>query len=51
MPPAYADGVLELFALMKAGKLEVVTDTVATVLGRPAVSFESWATRHAAAFR
>ncbi len=45
------DALLDLLAAMKAGYTGAVTDTVQQVLGRPANTFESWATRNAAAFQ
>ena len=35
----------------KEGKLDVVTDGVMQLSGRPASNFGDWARRHAAAFR
>ena len=51
MPKAYVDALLELMAVMKAGKADVVTEDVQKVLGRKATSFEDWAKKNAAAFR
>jgi uncharacterized protein YbjT (DUF2867 family) len=50
IPPAYVDALLDLFAFMKAGKANVVTDTVEKVTGRKAATFEAWARRNIAAF-
>jgi hypothetical protein len=36
---------------MKAGKADVVTDTVEKVTGKKAGTFEAWAKRNAAAFQ
>jgi len=51
IPTTYVDALLDLLAAMKAGKADVVTDTVEKVTGRKAGTFEAWARRHAAAFR
>jgi uncharacterized protein YbjT (DUF2867 family) len=51
IPPAYVDALLDLLAAMKAGYTGAVTNTVQDVLGRPAATFESWATRNAGAFQ
>jgi uncharacterized protein YbjT (DUF2867 family) len=51
IPPAYVDALLDLFAFMKAGKANVVTDTVEKVTGRKAGTFEAWARRNIAAFK
>ncbi|MFP2905256.1 SDR family oxidoreductase [Pyxidicoccus sp. 3LFB2] len=51
MPAPYVDALLDLLAAMKAGKTATVTDTVQTLLGRKAGTFEDWAKRHAAAFK
>jgi uncharacterized protein YbjT (DUF2867 family) len=49
------DGVLEpvanFYALVKAGRLDMVTPAVEEILGRPAGTFDAWAKRNAAAFR
>ncbi|CAN5912701.1 hypothetical protein BH11GEM1_BH11GEM1_02190 [soil metagenome] len=50
IPPAYVEALLDLLAAMKAGYTGAVTDTVQQTLGRPAGTFESWATRNAGAF-
>jgi uncharacterized protein YbjT (DUF2867 family) len=49
-PPGYADGALDYFAQLVA-EPELVTSTVAEILGRPAHTFREWAVEHAAAFR
>ena len=51
IPSAYVDALLDLFAAMKAGKAEAVTDTVERVTGRKPGTFESWARRNVAAFK
>ena len=51
IPPVYVDALLDLLAAMKAGKTDVVTDTVQRVLGRGPASFESWVRRNAPAFQ
>ena len=51
IPPAYVDALLDLFAAMKAGKADAVTDMVERVTGRKPGTFESWARRNAAAFK
>lgn len=51
IPGPYADALLDLNALMKAGGLDVVTGTVEQITGRPAGTFEAWARRNAAAFQ
>jgi (4-alkanoyl-5-oxo-2,5-dihydrofuran-3-yl)methyl phosphate reductase len=50
MPAAVVSAVLELMALVKAGKAAAVTGTVELVLGRPSRPFEAWAKANAAAF-
>jgi hypothetical protein len=50
-PPAYVDAILDLFANMKSGKLDLVTDTIEKVTGKKPGTFEAWARRNAAAFR
>jgi uncharacterized protein YbjT (DUF2867 family) len=49
--PVYVDALMDLLANMKAGKMEVVTDTVTAILGRKATTYEAWARRHVAAFQ
>lgn len=51
IPAEYVDAVLDLNAAMKAGHADGVTNTVPELLGRPAGTFEAWATRNAGAFR
>jgi uncharacterized protein YbjT (DUF2867 family) len=51
IPPAYVDAILDLYAVMKAGKADVVTDTVEKVTGKKAGTFEAWAKRNAAGFQ
>jgi uncharacterized protein YbjT (DUF2867 family) len=50
IPPAYVDAILDLYAAMKAGRADVVTDTVEKVTGKRAGTFEAWARRNAAGF-
>ena len=50
-PAGYVKALLELYALMKSGGAATVTNTVQEVLGRPAVSYETWAAWNAAAFK
>ena len=47
----YVDALLDMLAAMKTGYTGAVTETVQQVLDRPATTFESWARRHADAFR
>jgi hypothetical protein len=42
---------MDLMAFMKAGKADLVTDTVEKVTGRRAGSFEAWARRNIGAFQ
>jgi uncharacterized protein YbjT (DUF2867 family) len=51
MPPEYVEAMLNLFAAMKAGKADVVTDAIQQVTGNKPGTFESWARRNVAAFR
>lgn len=50
IPPRYIDALLDLQAFIKANRADVVTPTVAEVLGRPAGTFADWARRNAGAF-
>jgi (4-alkanoyl-5-oxo-2,5-dihydrofuran-3-yl)methyl phosphate reductase len=50
IPPAYLEAIMDLFAAMKAGLLDIVTDDVERLLGRPPATFLDWARRHTAAF-
>ena len=50
LPPAYVEALMDLLGAMKAGKADLVTDTVEQVLGRKAGRFEEWAKRHHATF-
>jgi len=50
IPAEMADAVRESFTAIREGKAAIVTDTVARVLGRPAISYQTWASKHAAAF-
>ena len=47
----YVDALLDMLAAMKTGYTGAVTETVQQVLDRPATTHESWARRHADAFR
>jgi len=51
LPPYLVDALVELFAERRKGKESVVSSAVATILGRPATSFDAFAARHAAVFR
>ena len=51
IPPAYVDAILDLYAAMKSGKADVVTDTVEKVTGKKAGTFEAWAKRNTAGFQ
>lgn len=46
MPPIVVDGVLDLCATQKAGKMAAVTETVSELSGRPARSFAEFARDH-----
>jgi uncharacterized protein YbjT (DUF2867 family) len=50
LPEPVADDRARAFALMAEGDLDYVTDDVASILGRPARSFEQFARDHQAAF-
>jgi (4-alkanoyl-5-oxo-2,5-dihydrofuran-3-yl)methyl phosphate reductase len=50
-PAPLIDARLSIFRAMREGRLAAVTDTVAAVLGRQAISFDRWAEQNAAAFR
>ncbi len=51
MPAVYVDALLDLYAFMKSGGAAMTTTTVQDLLGRPAVTFEQWAAKHAGAFK
>ncbi len=51
MPSVHVEALMDLLAVMKAGKLDVVADGVSEVTGRAATSFDDWARRNAAAFQ
>ncbi len=51
IPPAYVDAILDLYAAMKAGRADVVTDTVEKVTGKKPGTFEAWAKRNVAGFK
>jgi hypothetical protein len=50
-PAWMVEGMLELFAIMKAGWTAAVTPDVQKVTGRPARTFAEFARDHAAAWR
>jgi uncharacterized protein YbjT (DUF2867 family) len=51
LPDYMVDALAELFAERRKGKESQVSPVAATLLGRPATSFDEFATRHAAIFR
>jgi len=51
MPPYLVDALAELFAERRKGKESQVSPMVETILGRPATTFDEFATRNAALFR
>lgn len=50
VPAPVADNLARYYAMVKAGEFEMVTSTVADLLGRPARTFQEWATENAGAF-
>jgi len=50
LPAAAVEGVMGLYALMRAGKRETVTRHVEAITGQPATSFTAFAHDHASAF-
>jgi (4-alkanoyl-5-oxo-2,5-dihydrofuran-3-yl)methyl phosphate reductase len=50
-PEALIEARLSIFRAIRQGRLATVTDNVAAVLGREAISFDQWARQNAAAFR
>ena len=50
IPPAYVDAILDLFAAMRSGKADVVTETIEKLTGRKPGTFEAWVRRNKAAF-
>ncbi len=50
-PAAYADAMLELSAVIKAGQAATVTNTVEELLGRKPGTFEAFVAKHVAAFQ
>ncbi|MBN8595006.1 MAG: SDR family oxidoreductase [Anaerolineae bacterium] len=50
LPAAAVEGVMGLYALMRAGKRETVTRHVEVITGQPATPFTAFAHDHAAAF-
>lgn len=51
VPPYLADALAELFAERRKGRESKVSPVVPKILGRPATSFDQFATRNAAIFR
>ena len=50
VPAQVAENLARYYAMVKAGEFEMVTTTVADLLGRPARTFQDWATENAGAF-
>lgn len=50
VPAPVADNLARYYAMVKAGEFKMVTSTVADLLGRPARTFQEWATENAGAF-
>jgi uncharacterized protein YbjT (DUF2867 family) len=50
LPRVYVEALIDLLAFMKAGKADIVTDTVEKVTGRTAGTFDAWVERNIAAF-
>ncbi|MGW3984189.1 SDR family oxidoreductase [Streptomyces mirabilis] len=48
LPGAYVDAALELLAAMRANEWDIVSQDIATVLGREPAGFDEWARRNAA---
>ena len=51
MPAGYVDALLELYAMIKSGAVDMTADGVEKVTGRKPATFESWASKNAAAFK
>ncbi|HYU79737.1 MAG TPA: NmrA family NAD(P)-binding protein, partial [Vicinamibacterales bacterium] len=51
MPPMMIEGLLNLWAAMKAGRLSDVTQTIPELLGRRARSFDQFARDHAGSWK
>jgi uncharacterized protein YbjT (DUF2867 family) len=51
MPEAYVDALLDLFATMKAGRIDLVTDGVERATGKKPGTFDAWIRRNVSAFR
>lgn len=51
VPQVVLDPVAGFYALVKAGRLDMVTPTVEEIVGAPAGTFDAWAERNAPAFR
>jgi uncharacterized protein YbjT (DUF2867 family) len=50
VPAPVAENLARYYAMVKAGDFEMVTTTVADLLGRPARTFRDWAAENAGAF-
>jgi uncharacterized protein YbjT (DUF2867 family) len=50
MPADYVDAIIDLMAIMKAGNVDIVTDTFERLMGRKPTSFSDWARRNRVAF-
>lgn len=50
LPPAMIDMQVEYCAAVRAGTVDIVTDDIERLLGRPANDFRAWARTHADAF-
>jgi len=48
--PASVDYHLSIFRAIREGRLASVTDTIQSILGRPAISFDCWVRENAGAF-
>jgi len=51
MPPPMIDMMVTYYAAVKEGRVDIVTDDVPRLLGRPARSFTDWVAGNAAIFR
>lgn len=50
LPPAMIESQVTYYAAVRAGRVDIVTDDVQRLTGRPATSYADWAKEHAAAF-
>lgn len=50
VPAEMADALRESLTAIRDGKAAIVRDTVARVLGRPPITYQTWANKHIAAF-